>query len=880
MVIRNLRIIILVFGILTGLVGWMYHLFNFDINNVDTVISIFLISAICITLFGISFIRIFRRKPAIIAYAFKISIAGWFIMVTALNDFPEDYSYCLIFVVLMLSMMYSGTRGFVVFYMSCFLVLLVSVFFVWAPIIELGTFILLFFAAGVLMYFILKSKEKTQLELEKAQANAHAIFQSAVGFFFFLDKEFNIISFNKFAEEIFLKEMHMELEIGKSIFLYFPPETHESFRITLCKCRDGEVIKNEKKVTFPGGPSVWVENTFIPVYDDNKKFLGISFQTVRINERKEIEEALRESELKFSQMAENITDGFWIGTQDEFLYMNTAFEKIWGRKKEDLMQNPSLLKEAMHPDDLEMLNSKLAKGKRDEFYSDEQYRIILPDGEIRWVWARRFPVFDKGGNVYRRVGIITDITEKKNSEAKLSQQNEFLQTLIDTIPNPVFYKDEKGSYIGCNKSFEINIGGKKEDLIGKSVYDLSPRELADIYAKKDNELFKNPGLQIYESKVKFLDGTAHDVIFHKATFSKNDGSIGGMLGVILDITERKKFESALQLSEKRFKEMADTLPLLVYETDEKGNITYFNKAGFSYTGYTLEDFDKGLTLPMMFPPGEMERAIENANKTMNGITVGTIEYILKKKDGSLYPALINTLPVIMEGKVTGRRGVVMDISEIKKAEDKIKASLKEKEILLREIHHRVKNNLQIISSMLRLQSDYITDPRMIDVFRDAQSRILTMSLVHEKLYKADNFSKINIAEYINELVGNISSSYDFNEEKIKIKINADNLYINIDTLIPLGLIINELLTNCLKHAFAGNNDGLIEIQFNKNADGQFYLSVKDNGIGIAQDMDFENIKSLGLRLVKILADQIGGELEIKNKNGSQFSILFKEVYKS
>jgi PAS domain S-box-containing protein len=580
-----------------------------------------------------------------------------------------------------------------------------------------------------------------------------SIFHSSTGFIFFLDKDFNIISYNKLAKEVYSRLMHMELKEGRPIFQYMPPDAYESLKNTLNECRAGKIIHNEKKANFPNGPSVWVENTFVPVYDSKGKFLGISFQTINIDERKKTEEALIESEQKFSQMAGNIADGLWIGTRYEFLYINDAFENIWGIKKEELIKDPSLLERSIHPDDLDRLKKKHPERRSESEGTDEQYRIIRPDGEIRWIRARRFPVLDERKNVHRTAGIITDITE------------------------------------------------------------------------------------------------------------------------------RKKIEDALHLSEKRFKEMADTLPLLVYETDEKGNITYFNKAGLSYTGYTLDDFSKGLTLPMMFPPGEMERAVENANRTMSGVYVGSIEYLLKRKDGSLYPAIINTVPIVWEEKVIGRRGVVMDISELKKAEEKIKSSLKEKEVLLSEIHHRVKNNLQIISSILRLQSSTINDKRISDIFLDAQHRIITMGLVHEKLYKSDNFAKIDVMEYVSDLVRTITSSYSVTPEKLKVEYDIEPIFIHLDTMIPIGLILNELLTNSMKYAFPDGRKGVIHISLKKTED-LFKLSISDNGIGFPENFIIENSQSLGLRLVSTLCEQINGKLIYTNHSGSTFDIEFSELVKS
>lgn len=876
---KSIRTIFLIVSIATGIVGWVYHIFSSELNIISTNISLFFISGVCLSLFVFSYLKLFRNDNAFLVYIFKITLSGWFIIITALNHFPADYSYFLIFVTLMLSMLNANAKEFAIFYLASFIVLLFSSIVIRNPLIEVGTFNILFFACGLLMFFILRSKENTQHKLENNLQSMKQVVENSLGFFFFLDQNFRIISFNNFAKEIFIREMKKPLEEGESIFNYFPPDTHESLRNTLTKCLKGEIINNEKQVTFPGGPQVWVENIFIPVYDDAKKFLGISFQTRRINERKEAEEVLKESEEKFHQLADNIEDAIWISDGNNFIYVNDSLEKIWGRKKEVFIDNPSVQYEWVHPEDLphllELMNSEEYLKNRK---LNEQYRIIRPDGNIRWVWLRSFPIQKKSGDVNRTVGILSDITERKETESKINQQYEFMQSLINTIPNPIFYKDEKGKYLGCNTNFELSIGGNKENLIGKSVYELSPRELAEVYDAKDQELFKNPGLQIYESKVKYLDGSVHDVIFHKATFIKNDGSIGGLVGVILDITDRKRFEEALRLSEERFKEMADTLPLLVYETDDTGNITYFNKSGFEYTGYSMEDFNKGLTLPMMFPPREMERAIENAKQTMTGSYVGSIEYTLKRKDGSLYPAIINTVPIMREGKVVGRRGVVTDISEIKMVEDRVKASLKEKEILLREIHHRVKNNLQVISSMLRLQSSNLDDERIKEVFNDAQSRVLAMSLVHEKLYKADNFSSIYISDYVSDLVSSIVTSHKVDQDKILINLYIDSLSINLDTMIPVGLIINELVTNSLKHAFPNGNKGTIEIHF-KRKEAKFYLSIKDNGIGILKDIDIDNIKSLGLRLVQTLVTQINGDLLISNDNGSLFCITFEEIQK-
>jgi len=866
---KALRVIFLTFGFATGIIGLLYQIFNLQLHIINTNLSLILISGICLLLFGFSFLNIFKHNPGVLVYIFKSLIGVWFIIVTALNHFPADYSYFLIFIILILSMMRSNAKEFAFFYLSSFLLLSFLAVVIRNPLIEVGTFILLFISCGVLTYFIFRSKEKVQQKLQNDLRTMKQIVESSLGFFFFLDKDFRILSFNNFAKEIYRRELKNPLYEGESIFNYFPPAAHESLKNTLNKCLRGEIISNEKQITFPEGLKIWSENTFIPVYDDSKNFLGISFQTRRINERKEAEEVLKESEEKFRQLAENIEDAIWISDGMNYIYVNDALEKIWGRKKETFINNFSIQYDWIHPDDKPRLVEIMQSEKfRKDPKLNEQYRIILPDGNTRWAWVRSFPIYKDKNEIHRTVGIVSDITENKNAQQALIDSEARFRQLAESAFEGLLFHDD-GIIMDANTQLAEMIGYEVRDLIGKSILDLAHPSYHELMRKS---------LRIpYEIEIIHRTGKLIPIEIMVKPFILQGRF--ARVAAIRDISERKNAEAALKESEERFKEMADTLPLLVYETDENGNITYFNKAAFEYTGYTLEDFANGLTLPMMFPPGEMERAIENAKQTMTGTYIGATEYTLKRKDGTLYPAIINTVPFLREGKVAGRRGVVTDISGIKQVENLLKASLKEKEILLREIHHRVKNNLQVISSMLRLQSASISDESIHEIFNDAQNRVLTMSLVHEKLYKANDFSSVDICEYINDLVDSIASSHYFDKEKVQININVQPTSINLDTLIPIGLIINELLTNSLKHAFHDRKKGRIEILFKKDINARLMLCVSDDGIGIPDNLEIEEITTLGLRLVQTLVTQINGELSISNQSGSRFCIAFEEVQK-
>lgn len=222
--------------------------------------------------------------------------------------------------------------------------------------------------------------------------------------------------------------------------------------------------------------------------------------------------------------------------------------------------------------------------------------------------------------------------------------------------------------------------------------------------------------------------------------------------------------------------------------------------------------------------------------------------------------------------------VQAELAERKRAEEQLKASLKEKEVLLKEIHHRVKNNLQIISSLLKLQSAYIKEQQAVDMFKDSQNRIRSMALIHEKLYQSKDLSKIDFAEYIRDLTFNLLRSYKTNSQIISLKTTVNDIWLNIDTAIPCGLIINELVSNSLKHAFTPTNrENQISINLNSDGDKKFLLIISDNGCGFPQELDFRNTESLGLELVCTLTEQLEGTIELDSSTGTSFKIKFSEI---
>lgn len=215
-----------------------------------------------------------------------------------------------------------------------------------------------------------------------------------------------------------------------------------------------------------------------------------------------------------------------------------------------------------------------------------------------------------------------------------------------------------------------------------------------------------------------------------------------------------------------------------------------------------------------------------------------------------------------------------EVLERKRAEEKIKGSLKEKEMLLKEIHHRVKNNLQVVSSMLKIQSEYSQDKKTIDMFQESQNRVRSIALIHEMLYQSKNLSEIDFSEYIQPITANLMRTYGVDPARIRLNINVQGVFMDLDRAIPCGLIINELFSNVLKHAFPEGRQGEVQIDLFQESSQEFTLLIRDNGVGLPRGMDFKNTDSLGLQLVNALVDQLGGAIVFEGQVGTTFRITF------
>lgn len=442
------------------------------------------------------------------------------------------------------------------------------------------------------------------------------------------------------------------------------------------------------------------------------------------------------------------------------------------------------------------------------------------------------------------------------------------EIIIEGMGDSVIVLDAEGRVIDVNPAAQQLIGNV--DCIGQHIEQVWPR-WTDVRGSADH------GVELSEEIV--VGSQTNQRVFDVRISPLIDwrGNLVSQIVVLRDITVRKQAEEQLFESEEKFRTIFENASDEIVYIDRNGTIVDINKKETLF-GYDPEEIiGKNFTeldfvgLDMK----EMGNLFKDVVLKGNPLPVTMMELEFNHRNGRRVFAEVSMKVIKKKGEVEAILGIVRDVTERKKTEEKIISSLREKEVLLREIHHRVKNNLQIISSLLSLQSQYIKDKPCADMLKESQDRIRSIAVIHEKLYQSEDLASIKADEYIGTLVHGLHRSYVVRTDWITLTMDVEDIPLRVDTAIPCGLIINELVSNSLKHAFP-RGKGEIKVTLH-SLNGDIELLVADNGIGLPEDIDFRTTETLGLRLVAMLAeDQLNGEIELNRMGGTAFHIRFKE----
>ncbi|HBL14769.1 MAG TPA: hypothetical protein DD379_25945, partial [Cyanobacteria bacterium UBA11162] len=640
-----------------------------------------------------------------------------------------------------------------------------------------------------------------------------------------------------------------------------------------------------------------------------------------ISDRQKATEALQRSESRYRSLIIATTQAVWTtnatGQTTEPL---PTWQNLTGQTDEDVQGWGWL--NAIHPDERERVRQQWNRTVSTKRIYQTEYRLRMVDGSYRDMAVRGVPIFAADRSIQEWVGTCTDITERKAATEQLQHQTlrsqlvseitlkirqslqleEILQTTVTEVQNLlqadrvlIFQIQPDGSGTVVQEAvlpgWAVILGQTildpclKKDYINKytqgiitAIADLKQAQIERCHVEMLQQFGVKANLVV---PILMKDNLWGLLIAHQCSSSRQWTSVE--IELLLQLANQVSIAlaqaellQALQDSEAKFRQLAESIEevFFIYLPDYS-EILYISPAYEKIWGNSVQSLYQNPSSWMeLIHPDDRDR-VEIA--LQNQIEIGGFneEYRIIRADGDLRWIYGRTFLVHNQvGEVDRIVGIAVDITARKQAEEAI-LEAKNKEILLQEIHHRVKNNLQIVSGLLYLQSRYVEDERMLSMFQESRDRVQSMALIHEKLYGSKMIDSLDFQDYIHSLTNHLCSSYDCTTKGVSLQLNIEPISLDIDLASPCGLIVNELVTNALKHAFPPGHFGEITVEFHSAKDNNFILDVRDNGVGMAEEIDISTQKSLGLRLVRSLAiKQLKGTVEVDKTVGTRFQIKF------
>jgi PAS domain S-box-containing protein len=721
-------------------------------------------------------------------------------------------------------------------------------------------------------------RKRAELKLEQTQKYTRSLIDSSLDMICASDKDGYITEFNLAAQRTF--GYTAEEVVGKHVsMLYASPEERLRVNEEIIHTKGsyaGEILnikKNGEKFTAYLSASV--------LLNEEGQVIGAMGVSRDITSLKKAERELRLSEEKYRAIYNQAYIGIArVGLRNgEFIEVNQRLCDILGYSREELIKMTTW--DITYPEDLytslperrEFLGKKLDKLSTEKRYVHKSGSVIYTNLTISLVR-------DANGNPDYFVSVYQDITERKQAEEQLRVSEERYRAIYNQAFIGIAQVGLNGEFLQVNEQLCHIMGYTREELYNMSFMDITHQDSKDESQKYRSELIEGK-LENFTLEKKYVhkNGT---VIYANLTSSlvrDSEGNPDYFVSVFQDITDRRKTEEKIELQAAKLNAIIESSSHLIWTADREIRLTSFNKNYFDqiYKMYKVQPY-VGLPLTsgrMVSTDDYNDFWHKKYELAFQGVPQH-FETSMSDNEGKVTWREIYLNPIYgPDNRITEVSGIGHDITEKKQSEEKIKQSLKEKEVLLKEVHHRVKNNLQVISSILNLQSSYIKDQNTLNLLKESQNRIKSMAFIHESLYQTKDFTSINFSEYVVNLSKNLVHSYSSYDNDIELRLDIDNVFLNLDLAIPCGLIINELVSNSLKYAFPDKAEGEIVVGL-RVEDDNIKLVISDNGIGLPKHIDYRNTESLGLQLVVTLVDQLNGAIKLDNKRGTKYTIVFKQ----
>lgn len=611
--------------------------------------------------------------------------------------------------------------------------------------------------------------------------------------------------------------------------------------------------------------------------------------------------ALRESEAAqrtLNSRMELAAEAGGIGVWDWDLLSNivtwdTRMYEMYQIDPAEAVDNDVIWRQRVHPDDYRRAASELeaaARGGRD--YVSE-YRIVLPDGNIRIIRANALVVNEEHGRPAHMIGTNVDITDLRQAEESLRASEKRFRSIYEHSPIGMALISLDGHWLDVNQAICNIVGYSKQELAGLNFQDITHPD--DVKADLEHvDALLAGDLLSYNMEKRYIrkDGDLVWVLLTVTLMRDETGAPQYFVAQIKDITERIQATTKLQATLALQSAILSSSNMSMIATDTEGRVVSFNRAAQHMLQYSPDEVIGYSITALIHDAHELDMRTEALSLELHR-TVGpgfetltakaraglqdAHEWTYIRKDGTRLPVLLEITAIRdAQGEVTGFLGIASDITDRKQKEQAIAAALSEKEILLKEVYHRVKNNLQVITSLLNLQQRSLTEGAARSALKEAAERVRAMALVHEKLYRSEDLSSIALDEYIGDMCRQLGALAAAKERGIEIRTELDPVELGLEQAVPVGLLLNELISNCLKHGFPNGRTGEISIRLEHLAEPARHvrLEISDNGIGLPADLSIPTTVSLGLKLVTTLASQIDGIFKLESRNGTHASLVF------
>ena len=459
----------------------------------------------------------------------------------------------------------------------------------------------------------------------------------------------------------------------------------------------------------------------------------------------------------------------------------------------------------------------------------------------------------------------------KITEATLHESEATLNSIFRAAPTGIGLVSNRIILQANDRLCQI-LGYSREEIIGKDARIIYPsQEDYEYVGREKYEQIRKFGTGTVETRFKRKDGKVIDVLLSSTSFNPKNLD-EGVTFTVLDITESKQAERAFRESKEKYRILIENANEAIFVAQD-GFLRFFNPKTLEMSGYTIEEMAQ-MPFVEMIHPDDRQMVTDRYQRRLKGEALPAVyPFKIVDKKGEVKWVEISAVKIDWDGK-PATLNFLSDITKRKAAEDKIKKSLAEKEVLLKEIHHRVKNNMQIISSLLRLQSRMVKDKDALEMFKAGQSRIHSMVLVHESLYKSKNLSRVDFSGYVSRMTTHLFSMYSPRVTQISLNLDVKEIFLDINRAIPCGQIINDLVSNCLKHAFEKRKSGEISVMMKIDKQNRVTLAVSDDGIGFPDGLDFRKTETLGMQLITDLVSQLNGTISLDRNGGTTFKINF------